>query len=233
MVQDPYVVKALEYLVGVAFLLLFIGFWQYATGGRTAAATAAKKRRSIATPPQDMFRVPADVMLHPGHAWARMESPGVVLAGVDQFAQQLVGPVDSVRLPAPGDPVHQGERAWSLQADAKAIDMLAPVSGRVLAVNDAIRRNPALLAEDPYGRGWLVKVQSPRFETCSRQLLRGGAARHLVTSSWEDLCDELTPELGNVLQDGGVPVHGLARAVDEDRWDEIARRALLTERRQS
>jgi glycine cleavage system H lipoate-binding protein len=226
-----YATKPLEYLVALSFLLLFVPFWRYVS--TPVAETVKAAQRAAKGTWHDWFRVPDDVLLHPGHGWARVESPGVVVAGLDQFAQQLVGPIESIQVPWPGDSIQQGERGWSLKADSKSVDMLAPVSGRVLAVNDEVRRNPALLAEDPYGRGWLVKVQSPSFETCRRHLLRGGAARHLVTSSWEDLCEELTPELGHVLQDGGVPVHGLARAVDEEHWDQIARRALLTERRQS
>jgi glycine cleavage system H lipoate-binding protein len=222
--------KALEYLLGVVFLMLFVGFWQYATGGRTAAS---KSRPARVPAPQDMFRVPADVMLHPGHAWARLEGEGLVVTGVDQFAQQLVGPIAGITVPTPGEMIEQGDRAWTLEADSRSIDMLAPVSGRVLAVNDKALRNPALLNEDPYGRGWLMVIQAPRFRTSSHQLLTGTAAKHLMTSSWEDLTAMLSPALGTIMHDGGVPVQGIARAIDEARWDEIARRVLLSEGRPS
>jgi glycine cleavage system H lipoate-binding protein len=223
--QDPYMLKALEYLLGVVFLMLFVGFWHYATGGRTAVAAP---RAARVPAPEDMFRVPAGVMLHPGHAWARLERPGVMAVGVDQFAQQLVGPVDGIRTAKVGDAVEQGDPAWSLEADSRWVDMLAPVSGRVLLVNERAIRDPRLLNEDPYGRGWLMLVEVPRFATTIRQLLTGTAARHLMSSSWEDLSALMSPGLGPVMHDGGVPVQGIARAIDEARWDEVARRLLLS-----
>jgi glycine cleavage system H protein len=230
MLQDPYMLKAVEYLLGIGFLMLFAGFWQYATGGKTAAKN---RRKTRAASPEEMFRVPAAVMLHPGHAWARQESPGVVVAGVDEFAQQLVGPIEALRVPTPGDVIEQGAPAWSLTAGSRSIDMLAPVSGRVVSVNENALRNPRLLNEDPYGRGWLMVVQTPRFETLKHQLLAGPGARHLMNSSWEELSTLLSPGLGTIMHDGGAPVHGIARAIDEAHWDAIARRLLLSEGRHS
>lgn len=227
--HDPYAAKALEYLLGVGFLLLFAGFWQYAMSGTSVepARIAAGVRRRL---PHiaDMFRVPDNVMLHPGHAWARLEGPNLVSVGVDDFAQQLVGPIEAVRLPRPGARLIQGAPALGLRADSRLIEVLSPVSGRVVAVNAGALDGPHAVNTDPYGGGWLLKVHAPRLPIDSKQLVSGDRARQWVSSSWDELSRMLTPELGTIMHDGGMPVAGLARGIDDEHWDEIARRFLLS-----
>lgn len=227
--HDPYAAKAVEYLLGIGFLLLFAGFWRYAMGGAAFAAAHAAVRVPRRMPQlADMFRVPDGVMLHPGHAWARLDGPNVVTVGVDDFAQQLVGPIESVSLPNPGARVMQGAPALGLRADSKLIEVLSPVSGRVVAVNAAARHAAAGISSDPYGEGWLMKVQTPRLPVDRRQLLAGDRARQWMSSSWDELSTLLTPELGTIMHDGGTPVAGFARGIDAGRWDEVARRFLLS-----
>jgi glycine cleavage system H lipoate-binding protein len=230
--HDPYLAKALEYLLGIAFLVLFSGFWVYATGQpKVAERLPAAVKLPARLPLLDMFRLPEGVMLHPGHAWARplgAHAPGVVAVGMDDFAQQLVGPLASVKLPPVGSSLEQGSRGWQLMADARPVDMLSPITGRVLEINEAALRRPATVNEDPYGRGWLMKVESPRLGVNTKQLLAGRAARDLMSSSWDDLSAMLSPKVGLVMHDGGAPLTGFARALDEQNWDAVARRFLLT-----
>jgi glycine cleavage system H protein len=224
---DPYVTKALEYLLGIGFLVLFVFFWRYATGG-TGIAVPATVRARVRAPLADMFRVPDGVMFHPGHAWAMAQASDTVTVGMDDFAQQLVGRIKAVALPSVGTTLEQGMHAWRLQADGKSVDMLSPVSGKVVAVNEAVLEDPAAVNRDPFGRGWLIKVQSPRWVTNSKQLLAGPAARRWTDTSWEQLSSMFAPELGTIMHDGGAPVTGLARGVDEENWDAVARQFLLS-----
>ncbi|HSL23075.1 MAG TPA: glycine cleavage system protein H [Vicinamibacterales bacterium] len=228
--HDPYVAKTLEYLLGIAFLVLFTGFWRYATGGATVTERV-EARVPARLPLLDMFRVPQGVLLHPGHAWARPfgeKKPGLVAVGMDDFAQQLVGPLVAIDLPAVGTVLEQGSRGWRLRADSKTVDMLSPVSGRVVAINNALLEDARAISADPYGRGWLMEVEAPRLVTNTKQLLSGRAARDLMSASWDDLSRLMTPEMGTIMHDGGAPLHGFARGVDEENWDAIARRFLLT-----
>jgi hypothetical protein len=107
--------------------------------------------------------------------------------------------------------------------------MLSPVDGEVVAVNQEVLRSPEILRQDPYGKGWLLKVKSRRIGAATKNLLSGKLAR-----AWmEDALDKLTPispeNVGPVLADGGLPLEGLARALGGDKWDELARAHLLTE----
>jgi glycine cleavage system H protein len=223
--RDPYTLKAIEYLVGVASLLLFVAFWRFVNGVPAAQPSPA---RGWAAQFGDWFRVPDGFAFHRGHGWARPDLTGVLTLGIDDFAQQLVGPIGAVHLPRPGTVLSDGARAWSLEAGGKRVDVLAPVGGTVLAVNDEVVKQPTLVNADPYGRGWLLKVRAPRGLAALKELMSPAAARRWTEQVAQRLTATISPELGHVYQDGGTPVHGIARSIDEAHWDEIARRFLLT-----
>lgn len=234
-----YPAKALEYLLAITYLLLFIPFWKLVQGGRreapaeAASATARASAAPLASVPvhagtsgPTWFGVPAGIHLHPGHSWARLEPDGLVAVGADDFAHKLVGAA-KVDLPALGDKVAQGEPAFEIGDGEKGVPMLAPVDGTVVAVNTRIREKTDGL-DDPYGAGWLFKVKAPRLAANLRQLLTDGPARRYMEEAEAQIALRLSPELGRVLQDGGVPVHGIARALAGDTWDDLARQFFLT-----
>lgn len=223
--SDPYMVKTVEYLTSIGFLLLFVVFWRYANGEPVAVA---ERVRAWSGQLSEWFQVPDRVRLHPAHAWARAEAPRVYTVGLDDFAQQLVGPVEAVDLPTPGTMLEAGRKAWTLRAGGKAVDMLAPVSGEVVGVNNAVAGRAHLVNDDPYGNGWLLKVRSPRADA-ARDLLSGVAARRWMARVADDVMATMTPELGVLAQDGGLPIHGIARGIDPEHWDEIAKRYLQPE----
>jgi glycine cleavage system H lipoate-binding protein len=213
-----YPAKALEYVLGVGYLVLFVFFWRYVQGGAKARA-AARARTPLAA---GWFQLPAGVHLHPGHTWARVEADGLVTVGMDDFAQKLVGPLP-VELPQVGAKLLQGETAFAVTEGARRASLAAPVDGTVVAVNGA----PAA-PDDPYGAGWLFRVKAPRLAANLRQLLAGSAAHRLLEDVSEQLARRMNPELGAVLQDGGAPISGIARAIAGDEWDAVAREYFLS-----
>lgn len=223
--HDPYVAKALEYLVGLASLGCFVVFWQFVNSEGTVSFERA---RAWSGQLADFFRVPADVFFHPGHAWARLERRGVMTLGLDDFAQQLVGPIAALRLPAVGTALSAGSPAWAIAADGKKVEMLSPVTGTVIAVNDALASRPGLANDDPYGGGWLAKVRVPHASKSLRALMSGSATRKWMDRVCLELTAAFTPELGQLSQDGGTPIHGFARGINPEHWDDVARKFLLS-----
>lgn len=217
--------KGIEYVIVIGYLALLIPFWRLLAGRGEAVPTEAEARAVARLPLLDMFRLPNGVMLHPGHAWATLDASGLVTVGMDDFARQLVGPLKEVAVPRLGANLVQGERAWTLKADSKTVDMLSPVSGVVVAVNDEEARAPHAAPDNPYDR-WLLKIRSPRLDTDAKQLLADRTARPFLDASWEELSGMMTPELGTIMHDGGTPVNGFARGIDEEHWDIVARRFL-------
>jgi glycine cleavage system H lipoate-binding protein len=238
-----YGAKSAEYLLAISYLLLFIPFWRYVQGGKPAeaavragataraagaGAAAARARPAGATAPSPTagwFQLPAGVFLHPGHTWARLEADGLVSVGVDDFAHKLVGPA-ALELPELGERVAQGEPALEIGEEDRKVPMLSPVDGNVVAVNHAVREHPEAV-DDPYGAGWLFKVKPSRLAANLRQLLEGAPARRFLEDAGEAIALRMSPQLATVLQDGGTPIHGIARALAGDGWDELARQHFL------
>ncbi len=227
-----YSAKLLEYGLAIGYLLLFIPFWKYVQGGKKAGQAAAMHAEKAARPAArgagatSWFQVPAGVHLHPGHSWARLEPDGLVAVGADDFAHKLVGAA-KVGLPALGAHLAQGEPAFEIGDGEKDVPMLSPIDGTVVAVNQGVKDRTDGL-DDPYGRAWLFKVKAPRLAANLRQLLTDGAARRFMEEAESRISLALAPELGRVLQDGGTPVHGIARALAGDEWDGLARQFFLT-----
>ena len=222
--------KGTEYLLVLGYLVVLIPFWWVLMGARKreAAAAPAARQAAGAPRPRGWFRVPEGLHYHLGHTWAIPEGGGVFRVGVDDFTQKLIGPPDAVRLPEPGTSLEQGERGWSLEAGGRRVAMLSPVAGRVTEVNPEVQRDPTLVSEEPYGRGWLMKVRAARPETNLRNLLPWRVAAAWMDDAAQALSGRLSPGLGTVLQDGGVPVAGIAREIDRERWYRVAAELLLT-----
>jgi len=100
--------------------------------------------------------------------------------------------------------------------------MLSPVDGKVIAINEKIVNSPEDVNQSPY-ESWLMKVESPRFSANKKQLLSGALAAKWMEEVRENLLSRMSPELGLVYQDGGLLVDGMAKSLDQDKWDEIAR----------
>jgi len=230
-----YATKGFEYLLILGFLALFTIFYLYLTSRRFEKVTAVISRsvdRLV-----DWFRVPDNVLYHQGHTWVKREEtePGIVRVGMDDFARILAGPMSFRNSPAIGTFLRQGERGWSLASDNKIVDMLAPVSGEVVAVNPALLEgdesdaaDAAVLNTDPYGNGWILKVRPENFDRERKNLLAGTLARKWMEEAANQLRLKLSPELGAVMQDGGLPIAGMAKNINADEWDKILKEFFLT-----
>lgn len=222
---DIFATKGIEYLLVISGLLFFAFFWRFLS--RPAVAVY---REFVNTVPaiSNWFRLPPEGMyFHQGHSWAVPEGNNVVRVGMDDFARKLVGKVDAIKFPPVGSQVSQGEKAWSLQVGSKSINMLSPVDGKILATNASLLSSTEGKGEDSYGQSWLMKVQAPRLSANLKNLLSGGLAIKWMEGVRENLLARMNYNLGAVSQDGGVPVDGIARNLDRERWDEIVKEFFL------
>lgn len=223
---DIYASKGPKYLLAIVFLGMLIVFWKFLNTPVAAALQyGAKKAQKV----REWFRFQKNLYYHQGHSWVRPETANVVTVGIDDFAQALVGKPDVIALPKIGSQIAQGEKAWQMQIDSRPIDFLSPVNGQVIAVNEAVLATPELLQTHPYENGWLLKVQVPNTQSNLRNLLTGNLAQAWLDQTISKLRSRMNGELGTVMQDGGLPVNGFARAIAPDNWDQVAAEFLLTE----
>ena len=227
---DIYSTKGIEYLIAAVFFFGFLALQRYIL----TPAPGKEKTPGLLAGLPEWFRVPEGYGFHQGHTWMKVElmSPNrqrLVKVGLDDFAQKLIGKVDTVVLPAVGSRLRQGDKGWSLMVDSKAIPMLSPVDGEVVAVNEAVLRSPEILSRDPYGEGWLLKVKSDRIAADTRNLLSGKVAKAWMETSLENLHPIRHEAVGPVMQDGGLPLDGIARVLGGDQWADLAKAHLLTD----
>jgi glycine cleavage system H protein len=222
---DIFATKGIEYLLIISFLLLFTFFWRMLN---RPAQGILEVVENIVPAISEWFHLPQDkVYYHQGHSWAMPESGNVVKVGIDDFAQKLVGKIDAIKLPQIGSHVTQGEKAWSLLVGSKSIDMLSPVDGKILDINENLLNAPESIGKDPYGQSWLMKVESPNISANLKNLLSGRLAGKWMEEVRENLLARMHYNLGTVYQDGGVLVDGIARSLDRERWDEIVKEFFL------
>jgi glycine cleavage system H lipoate-binding protein len=224
---DLFATKGIEYLLVIGFLLVLVLYWRLLNQPIKAPfALGVAERR--AAPVNGWFRLAEGMYYHQGHSWAMPEDDDVVKIGIDDFAQRLLGKPHSINLPRIGARIEQGEKGWKLQVDSKSIDMLSPVNGEVLAINEEILVSPDLINQDPYGKGWLAKVKVSKMKTDLKNLLSGKLAKAWMQETENTFRERMAGHLGLALQDGGLPVAGIARILSPESWDEIAMEFLLS-----
>jgi glycine cleavage system H protein len=101
---------------------------------------------------------PADCKYTKDHEWVRLDGESAVV-GITDYAQQELGDVVFVELPSPGATVQQGESFGVVESVKAASDLFAPLSGEVLATNDALTDNPDLVNKVPFGDGWMLRLK--------------------------------------------------------------------------
>lgn len=98
-------------------------------------------------------------MFTPDHEWINIEDHDAAIVGITQHAQDALGDVVFVDLPAVGATFKQGDPAGVVESVKAAADVKMPVSGEVVEVNEALRADPSLANSDPMGNGWFFKVK--------------------------------------------------------------------------
>ena len=101
---------------------------------------------------------PSDLLYTPSHEWVRIVD-GVATVGITDFAQDSLGDVVYFDMPDVGDAFSKGDTLGEVESVKAVSDVYAPLSGEVIEVNDDLDDNPELINEEPYGKGWIVKLQ--------------------------------------------------------------------------
>lgn len=106
-----------------------------------------------------MSDAPADLKYTPSHEWVRTLPDGDVEVGITQHAQQALGDLVFVELPDEGRVVAAGEACVVVESVKAASDVYSPVAGEIVATNISLTADPGLVNQDPYGRGWLLRLR--------------------------------------------------------------------------
>jgi CheY-like chemotaxis protein len=105
------------------------------------------------------FCVPGGAFVSDGHAWARIEPSGQIRIGLDDFARKALKTVKVVEPPRLGETIRRGESLFVVKYQDRKVVFAAPLSGRVVRVNEALNVEPQRVIQSPYDRGWVCLVQ--------------------------------------------------------------------------
>ncbi|MDI6715699.1 MAG: glycine cleavage system protein GcvH [Actinomycetota bacterium] len=105
-----------------------------------------------------MLMIPEDLLYFEEHEWVRTENTTATI-GISDYAQNALGDIVYVDLPKVGDEVSMGDTVGEIESVKSTSELRTPVSGKVLEVNESIVDTPEIINEDPYGSGWLFKVE--------------------------------------------------------------------------
>ncbi len=106
-----------------------------------------------------MSRIPADLRYARSHEWLKQLPDGTVEIGISDHAQETLGDLVFVELPELGRRLAAGEVCAVVESVKAASDILAPIAGTVVAVNNELAQTPELINHDPYGGGWMMRLQ--------------------------------------------------------------------------
>jgi len=103
------------------------------------------------------MNIPAELRYSSDHEWVRVDGDTVTI-GITEFAQDALGDVVFVEMPATGRAVSAGDTFSEVESTKSVSDIYAPVSGSISAVNESLESQPELLNSDPYGAGWICRI---------------------------------------------------------------------------
>lgn len=107
----------------------------------------------------DMNNIPENLKYTKDHEWIRHESDGTCLVGITDHAQDSLGDVTFVELPAIGESFEEGATFGVVESVKAASDLYFPLSGEITEVNEILVDSPEKVNEDPYGDGWMVRIR--------------------------------------------------------------------------
>jgi glycine cleavage system H protein len=191
-----------------------------------ATTTPEPARPRVAPAVVAGFNLPDNLRYHPGHTWAAAEGPTRVRIGIDDLAAKLAGDVEKIEIPERGRWIRQGPKIIAMHRDGREIDLVSPMEGEIVDVNEFALRNPKEASADPYGNGWLLTVNAPDAKTNFRNLLGGALARRWMDDAAARLRTLIPASLATA-QEGGVAVDDLVAQIPEADWEKVAKELFL------
>ena len=210
----------------VGGLLLLIGIltlvFARITGNRRAVQTATSLLEKGSAAPGGLF-------FDKSHTWAYMEKNGRVRIGIDDFLQNVTGPVTRVIMKQPGEQIKRGDSFLTLIQNGKRLEINSPVSGVVEEQNRGLANDVSLLNNDPYAAGWVLMVKPLNWISELKSYFMGEPYANWLKTEVTRLKEFLTSTLklqdtkehAVVLQDGGEISGGVLESFGPEVWEEF------------
>ena len=127
-----------------------------------------------------MSTFPADLRYTPDHEWLRAQGASWRV-GITQFAVDQLGDITLVDLPKEGDLVTKGQRFGTIESVKSVSDLYAPVSGKVVAINAALKDAPEAVNAEPYGTGWMIDIEATESSEIDELMTPDAYTKHVAS----------------------------------------------------
>lgn len=209
-------------------LILTVMYFRRPQEAATLQVAPTKKLNTPVMSQHTGFEVPEGYAFHPGHTWVLDEGRQNARVGIDAFAGNLFGKIDSIEIADLNRWVRQGQKLCTVTREGQSVDLLSPIEGVLVSVNHEVLKNPNLIVDDPYKNGWLGMVKAPELSTNVKNLLHGPMVPAWMQNSMarmSAMLQQLNPALA---QDGGLPIKGVLFHVDTSTREQLTKEFFLT-----
>jgi glycine cleavage system H lipoate-binding protein/ABC-type phosphate transport system substrate-binding protein len=176
----------------------------------------------------EAINIPNGLYYDKSHSWAFMEKEGTVKVGIDDFLQHITGNYTGLVMKRPLEMIHRNEVAATLVHEGKKINILAPVSGRIIQANEDLMDYPSLVNNSPYNWGWLYEIQPSNWMREIRFLQMADKYRDFIKKELIRLKDFIIGALQQkelagvlVLQEGGELPDNVLHDFEPHVWEEF------------
>ena len=173
----------------------------------------------------------ASALFHRGHTWALPVARGFARVGIDDFARQVIGPIDRIEFPEPGKEVRQGDALFTVVRGGRKIDFVAPLDGRVLSVRHEAAR-AAVPGDDPYRKGYFLTLDPTDMARNAAELKSAAEAPRWIERELSRLYEFVGLRMaqplsvGATMRDGGAYAAGIVDKIEEPLVTELVRNFL-------
>jgi len=148
--------KGIEYLAIIAFFAILIPFWLLLN---KQVKTKKQLQKSLGSLSLNSLKVPHGLFFSRFHTWTHLEKSGVAKVGLDDLLVHITGEVSLNRLLDSGERIKKGDFLGEIVQNNKRLKIYSPISGEIVEANPMLKKNPELLNEDPYQKGWMYKIK--------------------------------------------------------------------------
>lgn len=229
--HDIFATKGLEYLIIIAFLALLIPFW-IVLNKQVKVTRQIQKTLGILS--ASILRIPQGLFFSRNHTWMYMEKSGAAAVGLDDLLLHITGEVKFSNLKNPGEMISKGDLLTEIDHDGKQLQVLSPVTGKILDTNFMLAERPGLMNEDPYGKGWIYKVKPTNWITEAKSCYFAEEATNWSEKELVRFKDFLAATMKNyspdasmvILQDGGELCDHSLSALPNEIWKDFQKEFL-------
>lgn len=218
--------KGIEYLVIILFFAILIPFW-FILNKQNKITKKIQKTLGILT--AGVLKIPQGLFYSRNHTWTHLEKSGIAKVGLDDLLLRITGEVQFSNLKKTGENVEKGELIAEVNHHDRILKVYSPISGEIIGANHLLTKEPALLNEDPYIKGWMYKVKPFNWVAETNTYFLAGDATDWSVKELERFKDFLAESMKKyspdsskvILQDGGELRDHILPELPEEVWQDF------------